>query len=277
MKLAFFPIFFLLVLVLPAKGQQSWENQCLDDSNQVQNVLYIGDSHSYMSSDNFSTESGRLPNAIAGVFWERGHSIDMVAACGASTRSWAIGGSTSCGFSEFNSQHPQWLPTHGASTRGSFPPASELFQRERYSQVVINLGDNDFSWSNGRASFDPNAFETNVQNLVSSFEGLEPCDCSFVGPTYHIPGSTYQKSRQVVDQMYNVLRVALEGRCRVVDSREMVVPRSPNDGLHLVNNESRQWGIRLANDLHFMNPTPRSNGGAPVRGLANTEALPRIQ
>lgn len=86
--------------------------------------------------------------------------------------------------------------------------------------------------------------------IEKMLEGLPSgATCSWVGPTYHSEGSIYKKTNAVVDEFYSILSSALGSRCELIDSRPFFSETRPNDGLHLVQSESRRWGQNILNEI----------------------------
>ena len=91
------------------------------------------------------------------------------------------------------------------------------------------------------AGFDRDTFTTSINGFLALLHGINSDSCCWIGPTYHIEGENYLKADDVVDEFYKNLESMLADRCSVIDSRPIVVPTVPNDGLHHVNSDSQAW------------------------------------
>jgi hypothetical protein len=49
--------------------------------------------------------------------------------------------------------------------------------------------------------------------------------------------------------MYEILTEAMNGKCSLIDNRNLFTRTAPNDGLHLINSESRDWGLRISGQI----------------------------
>lgn len=49
--------------------------------------------------------------------------------------------------------------------------------------------------------------------------------------------------------MYELLDMGIAERCRLIDSCLVFESTSPNDGLHLVESESKIWGEKIVEKL----------------------------
>ena len=208
-------------------------------------VLYIGDSHSYLTSKNGS----RMGNKIANRVKECGSSsFHYRGVCGSRPANWMPGKTPSsrCGVS---SMGPDSFSTQN---RGQTENLSTLSEKTGAKVVMINLGDNMFSWKSSGGRY--NAYirsSDSVQNEVSGLLKVlkEDQKCVWIGPAYHSPGKSYSKSNAVVDEMYEALDTAIGNRCKVIDSRPYFSNSLPNDGLHFTSGESSRWGSEIAKDL----------------------------
>jgi hypothetical protein len=214
--------------------------ECLGASFQNSSTVYIGDSHSAVFGQSSLARS--LSQSAESC---PGAEFNLYAACGSSPRSWLSEGtvSSSCG-----TLHRGNLTNR---TGQALPNLATISQQNQPDQVIINLGDNMFSWrrNNGKltASLNSNRTATEVQRLINALP--ERSQCYWVGPTYHSVGSVYSKPNEVVDQFYSVLGQAIGDRCRIVDSRPFFTTTRPNDGLHLVPSESQSWGEQIVSTI----------------------------
>lgn len=215
-------------------------NRCSTNRFQNQSVLYIGDSHSYLRSQN----GDRMGNQVYTRLNECGASnVQYHAACGSRARSWMPGSTpkTPCGLTTITNNG--FRTANSGSTRNI-----EQLQRDQNPNVVIiNLGDNMFGWSGGRSSINQSSVAREVAALVAAIDRNR--SCIWIGPTYHSPGSSYTKPNAHVDQMYQAISQGLNGRCDLIDSRDVFSRTRPNDGLHLTGPESTVWGNSLADKL----------------------------
>ena len=203
-------------------------------------ILYIGDSHSYIASLNSTSDSTRRFGHILIQGLEAlGHQVSYYAACGSEPGDWVSGSSTQCGYTMSVAGEFQ------APRTASFPGIRSIYRPEQHSHLMINLGDNMFDWRTVGSKRVASTNAAGVGRVMSNFLAKIPeatvATCSWVGPTYHLEGSNYRKSNQAVDELYVVLEASLADKCRLIDSRSMVVPVVPNDGLHHVNADSQAW------------------------------------
>lgn len=219
-------IFLLTLLSLPSL---SWALE----------VLYIGDSHSHVSTQAPELTSRRFGHIFVQSLSDRGHEISYFAACGSSPQSWVHGDSTTCGYTS-------WLKdVFRSSVQASFPGISSLYDRHLPEKIMINLGDNMFDWKSvgtkRQAFISSRTVQNNVLPFLSKLPNLTPENCLWIGPTYHIEGRLYKKSDSVVDELYSQLQASLADKCRLIDSRPMVLTVEPTDGLHHTNADSQAW------------------------------------
>ena len=166
--------------------------------------------------------------------------------CGSRPKHW-FGGkkpSTSCGHSSMGEEG------FHTSSKGKGDDLATLSEKTGAEHVMINLGDNMFNWRNGKLTSyigSPEAIITEVRGLVSELSNDQ--ECTWIGPTYHSTGKSYHKLNETVDVMYDLLDMGIAGRCRLIDSRPVFESTSPNDGLHLVESESKVWGEKIAEKL----------------------------
>lgn len=213
----------------------------------AEGLLYIGDSHSYIREENPLPANRRFGNVFVEGMKTRGFDVTYYAACGSAPVDWIRGSKTECGYSSL---------VEGQLTsvvKSSFPSVSTLYRPEVHLRVVINLGDNMFDWKTvaGKraATFNRGSFTNSMNGFLALLSGISPETCSWIGPTYHIEGSNYRKANSVVDEFYLNLATILAGRCTMIDSRSMVTPTVPNDGLHHVNADSQAWAEGVLNQL----------------------------
>ncbi len=223
-------------------------------------VLYIGASHSYTPSLNPRPRNRRLGNVLIDHYRSEGKEIAFYSACGASSRAWMLGGRTTCGYTEHS---PNGSVVQSRYSFRSFP---ELVQLWAPQEVVFLMGDNDYSWQSAMVNFDFYSEEElhsyyrriatgvnhsriveNLQDLIAEFIGF--ANCTWIGPSYHIAGSIYYKPNSVVDAYYAALVDAIGIDCRIIDSRGLIEPMVPGDGLHLTKQESRQWGEAIRGEF----------------------------
>lgn len=211
----------------------------------AEGLLYVGDSHSYIREENPAADARRFGNVFTEGMKDRGLEITYYAACGSAPIDWVAGSRTECGFTSI---------VEGKLTsivKSSFPSLKTIYSPEKHQKIVINLGDNMFDWQvvAGKrvARFNPGSFANSMTKFLAILTSAAPENCSWVGPTYHIEGSTYRKEDSVVDEFYRALEDKLSGVCTVIDSRPLVRPVVPNDGLHHVNADSQKWAEGVLN------------------------------
>jgi len=202
--------------------------------------LYLGDSHSYLATMAPAENSQRLGHVLIAGLEAQGHQISYYAACGSEPGDWVRGSSTTCGYTARVGSSFQ------APRSASFPALTSIYRPSEHAMIVINLGDNMFNWrqvGNKRVASVNTAGATQVMNaFMRVIPNATLANCVWIGPTYHLEGSTYLKPDASVDQLYAVLEATLASKCRLIDARPMVVPVIPNDGLHHVNADSQAWG-----------------------------------
>lgn len=219
---------------------ESLPNTCESQRYSEKQVLYIGDSHSYLRS----ADGNRMGNQVVTQLRQCGAAgVQYHGVCGSRPSSWMPGRtpSSTCGVST--------ITNSGFSTasNGRTRNIEQLQQDQNPGVVIINLGDNMFGWSSGRSSINQDRVVSEVSALVGAID--EGRDCIWIGPTYHSPGSSYTKTNAHVDQMYTAIQRGLNGRCELVDSRPVFSSTRPNDGLHLTESESTQWGNSIGTML----------------------------
>lgn len=209
----------------------------------AQNILYVGDSHSYIAARSAAPAARRLGHVLLEGWAKAGHAVDYYAACGQRPATWKTGGNTPCGYTRVQGKEFE------AAKSAAFPRFSRIFDPRSHERVVINLGDNMFSWSRDGehlvSSFDEARFKAEMRSFLAELPSATPESCVWVGPTYHVAGKPYKKTNAAVDALYMALKKAVEGKCRLVDSRALVVPTAPNDGLHHVASDSAAWGLGI--------------------------------
>lgn len=213
---------------------------------QAKSILYIGDSHSYISPNETPGQATRFGSALIAALGRDQHSVHYYGACGASARTWATGPTTSCGATKALPHRPM-----ESRTQGRFESLSQL-NSPAFDTVIINLGDNLFNWQReggkSRAAVrSSDEVIAQVRQLLASVRNNQ--ECVWVGPTYHNEGSLYSKSNQAVDHMYRALNEALAGRCRLIDSRGFFSTTTPGDGLHFSDPESARWGSLVSAEI----------------------------
>ena len=208
-------------------------------------LLYIGDSHSHIREENPVPAKRRFGNVFYDGMSARGFKISYYAACGSAPSDWINGSVTECGYTSV--ADGKFLSV----VKSPFPSISTLYSSQ--SKLVINLGDNMFRWKlvSGKkvAGFNRDSFTTTINQFLALLPGTNPENCSWIGPTYHIEGESFRKSDEVVDEFYLNLGIILTARCSIIDSRSIVVPTVPNDGLHHVNADSQAWATGVMNQI----------------------------
>lgn len=210
-------------------------------------VLYIGDSHSYISEQNVAENAGRFGHVLLVGLRSRGLEVDYYAACGSAPTGWVIGATTNCGYTQIVGD--RFL----GPLSSRYPALSEIYSAEVYTQLIINHGDNMFNWraigSKRVASVNATGIARSLATFFARLPLATPENCTWIGPTYHVEGSIYRKTNAVVDEFYTSLESSLLNKCRLIDSRPLVVPVVPNDGLHHVSSDSRTWAQGVLNHL----------------------------
>lgn len=206
------------------------------------NILYIGDSHSYIASLNPSADMARFGNVFLQKLESEGHQVSYYAACGSEPEDWARGSSTTCGYSaKDNGQFK-------SSLSSTFPPLHTIY-KPIHDLLVINLGDNMFDWvkTNGKTTASLNMIDFNkkMNFFLDQLPSISESNCRWIGPTYHIEGRLYKKSDAAVDQLYTAFATTLHGKCQLIDSRSIIVTTTPGDGLHHTATDSRAWAAGI--------------------------------
>lgn len=206
-------------------------------------ILYVGDSHSYLAARRAAPGSQRLGHVLLDGWAKAGHTVDYYAACGQRPSTWKSGGNTPCGYTRASGGEFE------AKKSAAFPRFARIHDPAAHRRVVINLGDNMFSWSREGehlvSSFDEARFAAEMRSFFTELPAASPETCVWVGPTYHVAGKPYHKKNEHVDALYRALKKAVEGKCRLVDSRSFLGPTPPNDGLHHVTADSAAWGLGI--------------------------------
>lgn len=246
--------------VVPESGYTM--GSCPKEEFKNSNVLYIGDSHSVIPSET-SSNSPRLGHVVtSGIKNCEGAKLSYHAVCGARPKSYTSEGKTqtTCGLTENYNGSFQYRYSTYKDDRGRVKANKHygdnldtILKKDTPAHVVINLGDNMFNWTkqaDKRVKASIQNSESKVDEINSMIEKLPSgATCTWIGPTYHKPGSTYIKPDRVVDEFYLILTTALGDRCKLIDSRKLVVPTNANDGLHLVRSESLEWGKKVMENL----------------------------
>jgi len=222
---------------------------------QAARVLYIGDSHSYLATHAEEGATKRLGHVLLEGLKGAGHELDYYAACGSAPKGWANGGRTGCGYTRVVGG------VFESKKSFDFPRLASL-DPKRFTHYIVNLGDNLFNWER-QGKFVSRVSRARVSSELSAFfEALgttTPENCTWVGPTYHLAGASYHKTNEAVDELYAALKTALAGKCRLLDSRAIVVTKTPSDGLHHVSKDSAAWGegiLRQLGKLKEYKPAP---------------------
>jgi len=223
---------FLLALLLPL-------------TSVAGNTLYVGDSHSYLATMSPGPGARRLGHLLIEGLKARGDSVSYYAACGSDPQSWATGGNTPCGYSTYVDG------SFTSAPNGDFPSIATLYSPTKFSALIVNLGDNMFSWKKVNfkleASYADDSFQLRMRNFFAKLG--TPVNCTWIGPTYHVEGEAYRKPNAAVDELYKALGAFLAGKCKLIDSRPLVVTSTPNDGLHHVAADSAKWGQGILDKL----------------------------
>lgn len=247
-------------LEIPESGYTM--GSCPKEEFKNSNVLYIGDSHSVIPSESSSSKP-RLGHVVtSGIKSCEGAKISYHAVCGARPKSFTSSGKTqtTCGLTENYNGSFQYRYSTYTDDRGRSRPNKHygdnletILEKDTPAHVIINLGDNMFNWTrqaDKRVKASIKNSESKVNEINDMLEKIPTgAKCTWVGPTYHKSGSTYIKPNRVVDEFYLILKTAIGDRCKLIDSRRLVVPSSPNDGLHLVRSESLEWGKKVMENL----------------------------
>jgi hypothetical protein len=188
------------------------------------NILYIGDSHSV---------NNNLRNTLVSELSKNGDAVSYYASCGSNAAHWSEGNyKSNCG--NYNSSRT--------------PVFNQLLTDKKPATVIINLGDNLFSWkgknprrAEGISQQAKNDMKKLVKNISSS------TSCYWVGPTWRSLGSSYFKSDEMVNKMYAALKENVGSKCTIVDCRSAVPRTSKGDGLHHHSKEaSNAWAQCIA-------------------------------
>ncbi len=202
-------------------------------------VLYIGDSHSVVRSLTIEEDKRRFGNVFYDALVAQGHQVNFYAACGSSAEDWARGDSTTCGYTSIVDGKFTY------SVEANFPALAKVYAPAKHSQVIVNLGDNMFDWkqNNGKreANFSQSMLNVNINAFFAKLPAMTSEQCTWIGPTYHVEGTNYRKSNAAVDQLYRSLGKLLADKCRLIDSRTLVIAREPNDGLHHSFADGQLW------------------------------------
>lgn len=211
---------------------------CFTFAVHATQVLYIGDSHSFISTISPAADQRRFGNVLIDGLESFGHRVSYYAACGSEPSDWINGSSTNCGYTARVGSQFQ------SARSASFPGLGALIRPE-HKLLIINLGDNMFDWSPVGTKRVARVNAARVATVMRSFMAQLPQanleSCVWIGPTYHIEGSLYRKTDLAVDALYVALALGLRNKCRLLDSRPLVTPVVPHDGLHHVNADSATW------------------------------------
>lgn len=200
-------------------------------------ILVLSDSHGV-----FVNGTTRFGDVLTVGLSTLGPPVYYHAACGFGVRHYLSrnesGRRTSCGYSK---KTPSEMRT---VIKATVPNFQQLFNPREHSLVIIHLGDNLLGWRNqdGLRYATSGGITPKVQAMMAAIP--DGTKCIWIGPTYHIRGTYYLKRDSVVDSFYNELNAAVGNKCKVVDSRPLVVTRTPNDGLHHINSDSKAWGTK---------------------------------
>lgn len=210
-------------------------------------ILYVGDSHSHIRAQSPAEADKRFGNIFFEMQLQRGHTVSYYAACGSAPKDWVNGAKTTCGYTAYANG------TFINPTESAYPSITKIYNPDIHSKIFINLGDNMFDWKTiGRkrsASFNAGYFRTSMKAFLEKIPTITKENCFWIGPTYHIEGSIYNKSDNAVDELYRDLEVVLADKCSIIDSRPLVIPTFPNDGLHHTNADSQQWALGVVGTL----------------------------
>lgn len=223
----------------PASTSSS--NNCDHNFYENKSVLYIGDSHSYLRSE----DGQRMGNVVMDQLNDCGVSkISYHGVCGSRPSNWMPGKRprSTCGVSSVDENGFR------TSTRGEAQSIDKLIQNDT-QVVMINLGDNMFNWKRSgskRIAESPSVDRVarEVSRLIAQIP--EEAECQWIGPVYHSPGSPYTKPNAQVDKLYEGITKGLGDRCELIDGRSFFSSTRANDGLHLTSSESTRWGEKIA-------------------------------
>jgi hypothetical protein len=204
-------------------------------------VLYIGDSHSHVFSQSPAQEFRRFGNVFVEKMQERGYEVSYYAACGSAPVDWVKGSSTTCGYTVISKSN--FLSVLSSD----FPSIGQILPSGRPLRLVINLGDNMFNWKiiSGKrvGQLGKGAVAKGVGTFMELLPEVDPSNCFWIGPTYHVEGKNYVKTDLVVDEFYDQLYDFLNQKCTIIDSRPLVQVKDPSDGLHHTNSDSQKWAL----------------------------------
>jgi hypothetical protein len=210
----------------------------------AQNILYIGDSHSYVATLSSDDASKRFGNVFIQEFKARKIKLSYYSACGSSPQSWVTGSRTECGFTSYDQGEFISL------TQATFASLTQILRPQEHTGIIVNLGDNMFNWKVTEGKRLATLGSQTIKNKMSGFlKALSGKDCIWIGPTYHATGSIYDKPDAIVDEFYAQLEVELKGTCRLIDSRSFVPKGHAGDGLHHNNADSRLWAEGVLSTL----------------------------
>lgn len=219
-------LFFTLALAMMAHAAQA------------QHVLYIGDSHSYISTLTPAEPNRRFGNLLIDELQKTAQSITYYAACGSAPQGWVRGASTQCGFTVFDQN------VFRSVTESKFPSFQEIYRPLEHTNILINLGDNMFDWKvvagKRHAQLKADSLKPKMQDFIGLLTQTK-AKCIWIGPTYHEAGSIYIKDDLIVDELYAQLAQNLAGVCELIDSRPFVTKGHAGDGLHHSSADSRKW------------------------------------
>jgi hypothetical protein len=218
--------------------------QCIGDYKDKK-VLYIGDSHSVLYSKTGTTMGNKISDKLKKCGASEVHYRGV---CGSRPKSWMPGKTpkTTCGLSSMGPS------TYKTTKKGETKNLSDLQKEVKPEVIVINLGDNMFTWKkvNGKNEGTiPSSTKviSEVQALLKTIPSQ--VNCVWIGPVYHSKGRHYHKPNKAVDKLYDAIIKGVGSRCQLVDSRGVFSSTKANDGLHLLPSESKVWGENIAKKL----------------------------
>lgn len=202
---------FICQLILTMMTPYAWSLSSLN------NVLYIGDSHSVNAALRQKIQSDYTKNNIA---------LDYYSSCGSNARHWLLGNyKSSCG-------------NYNATSTTAY---AKLLRKIAPKKVIINLGDNQFIWDNSKPKraigIQPNT-KKDILEIIKQTQQTK--QCYWVGPIWGMTGPLYSKPDQQVEDLYTLLRSTLKNKCTLVDCRDAVPRNTKSDGLHLESTSTSQ-------------------------------------
>lgn len=218
---------------------------------RASDYLYIGDSHSAFSSQ--VTEFSKV--FVSGVE-ASGKTLAFYAAGGSSLLTWNSGGKVVWGYTEYTAATGRFMWRNLSSA----PSLASLIVQHRPTEMIVHLGDNMLSEKNYRRVVMapmPSYHEDSIRKFLAALpSGMK---CTWIGPTYHPPGSAYLKPDAVVDDFYarlNNLFLQPDGRsrCAMIDTRQANLAFETGDGLHHTSAISKVLGQFVLHEWKAQHP-----------------------